>query len=94
MKVDIYEQLFFINRAFGEILSALAALSQHAAFPAGELERFAAWSKEVRASTNSYLTSVIETAETGDAGRRFRQRRRREQREEQTCPSSSSNRAV
>jgi hypothetical protein len=84
MKVEIYEHLFIINRAFEEILAALAGLRQHPAFHRGELERFAALSKEARASTNSYLTGIIEVAETSAAGRRFRQRRRQEEREEQT----------
>ena len=39
MKVQIYEQLFRLNQGFDEILTALAALRQHPAFPASELSR-------------------------------------------------------
>jgi len=58
-----------LNQGFDQILTALAALRRHPAFPAGELERFAALSKETRAATNSFLTSVMEAAETAEAGR-------------------------
>jgi hypothetical protein len=60
MKVEIYKQLFRLNKGFDEILTALAALRQHPAFPASELDRFTAVSKETRASTNSFLTAIIQ----------------------------------
>ncbi len=83
MKVQIYEQLFRLNQGFDEILTALAALRQHPAFPASELERFTAVSKETRASTNSFLTAILEAAETADAGRRYRKRRRQEKQDDE-----------
>jgi len=76
-----------LNRGYEEVLTALAALGQHRAFPAAELERFAALSKENRASTNSFLLSIIESAETAEAGRRYHRRRRQEQQEEERSGS-------
>jgi hypothetical protein len=74
MKVEIYEQLFRLNQGYDEVLTALAALRRHPAFPASELDRFTAVSKEARASTNSYLAAILEAAETADAGRRYQKR--------------------
>ena len=54
MKVDIYEQLFRLNQGYAAIIAALAALRRHPAFSARELERFAAMSKESRASTKQH----------------------------------------
>ncbi|PWU05237.1 MAG: hypothetical protein C5B51_15110 [Terriglobia bacterium] len=84
MKVDVYRSLLRINAAFEEVIQGLAELRASPAFQVRELDRFAALSKETRATTNSYLTSAMETAETAEAGRRYRQRRRRERREEAT----------
>ncbi len=83
MKVEIYEQLLRLNRGFDEIITALAALRQHPAFPANELDRFTAVSKETRASTNSFLTAILEATETADAGRRYQKRRRQEQQDDE-----------
>ena len=72
-----------LNTGFAQALAAVAALGKHKAFEPAELHRFAALVQEARAATNSYVTSVIEIAETAEAGRHFRKRLRREWREEQ-----------
>jgi len=65
------------------VIEGLAALRKHGAFHRDTLARFAALSKENRSATNSYLTSVIESAETDEAGRRFRERKAQERADEQ-----------
>ena len=83
MKLDVYENLRRINRGFELVIDGLTALRKHGAFHRGTLARFSALSKETRAATNSYLTSVIESAETDEAGRRFRERQAQERADEQ-----------
>src|SRR3989449_5743526 len=63
MKLDVYENLRRINRGFELVIEGLAALRKHGAFHRDTLARFAALSKENRSATNSYLTSVIESAD-------------------------------
>src|SRR2546425_10729310 len=75
MKLDVYENLRRINRGFELVIEGLAALRKHGVFHRDTLARFAALSKENRSATNSSLTSVIESAETDEAGRRFRERK-------------------
>jgi hypothetical protein len=75
--------LLRINQAHLEIVSALAVLRKHPAFHATTLDRFAALWKETRAATNSYIGSVIEAAETAEAGRRYHKRRRQEKQEDE-----------
>ena len=83
LKLDIYQHLLSINAGYDQVIGSLAALRQYGAFQAGELARFSALSKETRAATNSYLVSVLETAETDDAGRRFRKRLAQQRSDEQ-----------
>ncbi len=83
MNVDIYKQLLRINQAHAEIVTALAALRKYPAFDTTTLDRFAALWKETRATTNSYLASVVEVAEADEAGRRYGKRRRREKQEDE-----------
>ena len=83
MRLDVYENLRRINRGFELVIEGLAALRKHGAFHRDTLARFAALSKENRSATNSYLTSVIESAETDEAGRRFRERKAQERADEQ-----------
>ena len=83
MNAGIYNQLLRINQAHAEIVTALAVLRKYPAFDATTLDHFAALWKETRAATNSYLGSVIEIAETEEAGRRYGKRRRREKLEDQ-----------
>ena len=83
MKLDVYENLLRINAGFDQAIRSLAALRKHGAFHRGALTRFAALSKETRAATTSYIVSVIETAETDEAGRRFRERKAQERADEQ-----------
>jgi hypothetical protein len=82
LKVDVYQHLLCLNASFDRVLASLAALRKHAAFEGGELARFSAWSKEVKAATNSYLLGIMEAAETEEAGRRFHKRLAKERSEE------------
>ena len=83
MKVEVYEHLFRINSAHGQVVESLRALCQHRAFSQSELDRLRDLSKESRAAINSYLVGLIETAETREAGRRYRRRRSQEKTEEE-----------
>lgn len=82
MELAIYKHLLEINAGFDQVLRGLAAISKDDTFLARELDRYSALAKETRAATNSYLTGVIESAESEEAGRRFGKRREREQRGE------------
>ena len=82
MENTVYQQLFRINRGFDAVLRGLAVLRDHGGFHRSELRRFRALAREARASTNSYLAAVIESAETDQAGRLFRKRIDREKAEE------------
>ena len=82
MNETAYLQLFRINRGFGAVLRGLAVLRDHGGFHASELRHFRALAEEARASTNSYLAAVIESAETDEAGRLFRKRTQREKAED------------
>ena len=74
VKLSVYQHLLQINTAFEQVLRSLGALQAHRQFHAAELARFSRLSKETRASINSYLTSVIEVAETAAAGKQFSKR--------------------
>jgi hypothetical protein len=78
----VNKQLFRINRGFDAVVRGLAVLRDHGGFHSSELRRFRTLAQEARASTNSYLTAVIESAETDEAGRLFRKRIRREKAED------------
>jgi uncharacterized membrane protein YgaE (UPF0421/DUF939 family) len=82
LKLQIYEHLLNINAAFDQVCRSLVALRKHHHFHSGELSRFRRQSHETRASLNSYLTAIIESAETEEAGRRFRQRLAQERKDE------------
>jgi hypothetical protein len=86
LKLDVYEHLLNINAAFDQVARSIAALRKHRQFHAGELNRFRQQSHETRASVNSYLTSIIESAETDEAGRRFRRRIAQEKHDEEGRP--------
>jgi hypothetical protein len=81
-KLAAYQHLLEVNVGFDRVIRALAALRKDEPFDRRELDHYSAQSKEVRAATNSYLTSVLERIETDEAGRRFGKRRKRELREE------------
>ena len=83
LKLNIYQNLLKINAGFDQVIGGLAALRKYRTFHRRELARFSALSKENRASTNSYLASVIETSETQEAGGRFRKRKAQERVDEQ-----------
>ncbi len=82
VKLAVYRHLLAINTGFDQVVRGLAALRKHESFHRQEIDHYIALSKEARAATNSYLTSVLERIETENAGRRFGKRRRRELREE------------
>jgi hypothetical protein len=81
-KLAIYKHLFAVNAGFEQVIHALAVLRKHGSFHGRELDHYIALAKEARASTNSYLTGVLERNETDEAGRHFGKRRTREQVEE------------
>jgi hypothetical protein len=80
--VKTYKRLLAVNAGFDDAIRALASLRKHRAFRPREIDRFCNLSREIRASTCSYLIGVIEHNETREAGRRFGKRRERELREE------------
>ena len=82
LKLDVYEHLLRINAAFDQVAHSLVALQKYRQFHAGEMARLRKHSKETRASLNSYLVATIESAETGEAGRRFRDRLAQEKSDE------------
>ncbi|HXS94651.1 MAG TPA: hypothetical protein VN736_08595 [Candidatus Limnocylindrales bacterium] len=83
MKAGVYKLLLDINANFHGVNVALTALRKHKGFDRSEIDNLAELSHEARAAVNSYLTGVIETQETAEAGRRFSKRVRRERRAEQ-----------
>lgn len=82
MKLAAYKHLLDINAGFDQIISGLAALRKLESFRGRELDHCTALAKEARAVTNSYLTGILERAETDEAGRRYGKRLDREQLEE------------
>jgi hypothetical protein len=90
VKVDVYQHLPLINSAFDQVVQSLVALRKHRQFHGAELNRFRRQSDETRASVNSYLTAIIESAETDEAGRRFRRRIAQEKRDEEGGPPRTS----
>jgi hypothetical protein len=86
LKVNVYEHLLKINSAFDQVARSLVALQKHRQFGVGELNRFRQQSNETRASVNSYLASIIESAETDEAGRRFHRRIAQEKHDEEGRP--------
>jgi hypothetical protein len=82
LKVKVYEHLLLINSAFDQVLRALVALQKHRPFGVGELDRLRRQSQETRACVNSYLTAIIESAETHEAGRLFHKRIAQENKDE------------
>ena len=83
MKLNIYQNLLKINAGYQQVIGGLAALRKYRVFHRNELARFSALSKEIKAATNSYLLSAMETAETDKAGRRFSKRLAQERSDEQ-----------
>jgi hypothetical protein len=82
VKVEVYFQLWLINRAFDRVLKSLAVLRELPGFHRGEIDRFRNLSQETQSAMNSYLVSVVEVAETGKAGRHFRKRVARERKDD------------
>jgi hypothetical protein len=89
VKLQVYKHLLDVNAGFDQVIRGLAALRKHGSFHRRELDHYSALSKEARAETNSYLTGVLERAETEEAGRRFGKRRTREQQEESGSQESN-----
>jgi hypothetical protein len=78
----VYEQLMAIETGFEQAARGLGALRKSAGFDESEIERLRDLIAETRAATLSYLTNVIETAETDEAARLQGRRVKRERREE------------
>jgi hypothetical protein len=79
---QVYEHLAAINSGFDQARTAVRA------FPGfghdrTEIDRLDELIAEARAATLSYLTNVIETVETDEAGRLQNRRLTRERREDQ-----------
>jgi hypothetical protein len=70
-----------IQAGFEEVARGLGALRKCAGFEESEIERFTDLAAEARAATLSYLTNIIETAETEEAARIENRRLKRERRE-------------
>jgi len=82
LKLKVYEHLLHINKAFDQVIRSIGALGKYRQFHAGELARLRRHSKETRASLNAYLTAIIESEETDEAGRRFGTRLAQERKDE------------
>ena len=83
MKLDVYFHLWMINLSFDRVVQSLDTLRRQPGFRRREVERFRSLSEEARSATNSYIASVVELAETDEAGRRFRKRLAQERKDEQ-----------
>ena len=79
--LEVYEQLLQINAGFEQVSRALHGIGRNRLFDRQELERYRALAAEAQALINSYLSDVIETTETDQAGRLSRRRLARERRE-------------
>jgi len=86
LRLKTYEHLLSINTGFELIRNALGAMGRQSLFDRKEVARLEAWSEETRSSINSYLTGVIESAETDAAGRLYRRRLERERKDEAATP--------
>jgi hypothetical protein len=82
MDLSVYEHLLAVNAGFAQVRHALAALAERRGFKRGEMARFDEMTEETRSAICSYLASVIEMAETQQAGRLPNRRRAREREEE------------
>jgi hypothetical protein len=69
LKLDVDLELVRINMGFDLVIASLRALRKQPAFHKSELDQFRSLSQEARAATNSYLSGVLEAAETAEAGR-------------------------
>lgn len=78
----VYEALQAINAGFEQARDALRMFRRSEAFAQSEIDRFEEMTAEVRAATLSFLTNIIETVETDEAGRLQNRRLRRERRSE------------
>jgi hypothetical protein len=83
LKVTVYEHLLQLNLAFDRVVRSLVALQKHRQFRVRELDRLRRQSQETRACVNSYLTAIIESHETDEAGRRFHKRIAQEKNDEE-----------
>ena len=86
MGLHVYEHLLAVSVGYDQVSRALAALGERPGFKRREIARFSAMAEEARAATTSYLTEVIEIAETEQAGRMYRRRRARERDEQGSEP--------
>ena len=89
VKGKVYRHLLRLNHGFDAIARSLPALQEYKVFDRGELQRMRNRAEELRSSMNSYLTAVLESAETDRAGALFRRRRKQEQADESPSPNES-----
>ena len=78
----MYFHLWLINLSFDRVVQSLDTIRRQPGFRRREVDRFRSLSEEARAATNSYITSVVELAETDQAGRHFRKRLAQERKDE------------
>jgi hypothetical protein len=78
----VYEQVMAIETGFEQAVRGLGSLRKSTGFEESEIERLSDLTAEARAATLSYLTNIIEAAETDAAARLQGRRLKRERREE------------
>lgn len=82
MKLAVYEHVLALNAGFEQVRRALSALGRCRGLDRSELQRFSDEAKRIRAAAMSHMASVIEAAETDEAGQRFRKNVARERKEQ------------
>jgi hypothetical protein len=75
---QVYEQLAAVEAGFEQAARALRVFRKSGGFERSEIERLSEMTAESRAATLSYLTNIIETLETAEAGRLQGRRLKRE----------------
>jgi hypothetical protein len=78
---QVYEHLAMVEAGLDQAARSLRVFRK-SGFERSEIERLIEITVEARAATLSYLTNVIETAETEEAGRLQGRRLRRQRRED------------
>jgi len=66
---QVYEHLAEVEAGFEQVARTLRAFRKSGGFVRSEIERLSELAAEARAATLSYLTNIIETLETEEAGR-------------------------
>jgi hypothetical protein len=82
--LEDYEQLLQMNAGYEQVLRSLARLGTNPAFDRNQLRLCRDMAREARASSNAYLTEVLQQAGLDEAGQCFKRRTQRERRKEQS----------